>query len=310
MDTRTHVSRPLALVALAGLGEAGQQFARALLDQGIGVRVFHRCPGARTREAAADLGLPVDCDAATAFADADLVLSVVPGTVALDVARVAATALRPDSLFADLTSASPAAVRESAALFAPGAYVDGAIMGAVSIHGHHTPLIAAGPAAARLKALLSPFGFQIDSLQDSSIGDATSLKLLRSVFTKGMDAVVMECLLAAEAAGLRDALLRQMADLDRSTTGELIEMFVRTHVPTALRRLHEVDAVAGQLHALALQPVIIPAVRARYARTVALMGPDARNPPIPAGGDVFDAVLPWLLAAERADTDNHGGTDA
>ncbi|HSW23019.1 MAG TPA: DUF1932 domain-containing protein [Burkholderiaceae bacterium] len=210
--------------------------------------------------------------------------------------------LRAGALFADLSSASPASIRESAALFAAQDHVDVAIMGAVSIHGHRTPLLASGPGAARLHALLQPLGFDIECMPRSASGDATALKLLRSVFTKGMDAVVMECLLAAEAAGLRDPLLRQMADLDRSTTRELIEMFVRTHAPAATRRLHETQAVSVQLTELGIDPIMTRAVLQRYERTIEILGAQARNPAAASGDTVFDTVLPWMLAAERSGT--------
>jgi hypothetical protein len=80
---------------------------------------------------------------------------------------------------------------------------------------------------------------------------------------------------------------------------------VRTHASSALRRLHEMQAVEQQLADLRMHTLITPAVLARYRRTLALLGPAAQNPPLPEGGTVYDAVLPWLLAAERADVAAH-----
>jgi 3-hydroxyisobutyrate dehydrogenase len=293
--------RKLPAITLVGLGEVGQIFATALLGLGVPVRVYHPAPGEHTRQAAQQKGLFIDQDAATAFGHADLVMSVAPGAMALDIAKVARDVMKPGALFADFTSAAPAVIRESANLFPPDAYVDVAIMGALSLHGHRTPLLAAGGAGARLATLLRPFGFEIECMPGSANGDATALKMLRSVFTKGMDAVVMECLLAAEAAGLRPQLMQQMADMDRIPMRETIEMYVRTHAASAARRLHEMEAVEKQLEALGIHTLVTPAVVARYRRTVDLLGPAARNPPLPVGGSVYDAVLPWLLAAERAD---------
>lgn len=290
----------LPAITLAGLGEVGQIYASALIGLGVPVRVYHPRPSALTREAAQHRGVFIDSDAVAAFSQADLVLSVAPGAAALDIARIASDVMKPGALFADFTSAAPAAIREAAALFAPDDYVDVAIMGALSIHGHRTPLLAAGQGAARLDARLRPLGFEIESMPGSAAGDATALKMLRSVFTKGMDAVVIECLLAAEAAGLRPQLLEQMADMDRIPMRETIEMYVRTHAASAARRLHEMQAVQDQLEDLGIHALVTPAVLARYRRTVAMLGPAARNPPLSGGGSVYDAVLPWLLTAERA----------
>ena len=290
----------LPVVTLAGFGEVGQTYACAFLAQGMSVRVYHPAASALTRQAAQQKGLSIDSNALTAFSQADLVLSVAPGAAALGIAKVASVVMKPGALFVDFTSAAPAVIREAAALFPSDAYVDVAIMGALSIHGHHTPLLAAGRGAARLDAHLRPLGFEIECMPGSASGDATALKLLRSVFTKGMDAVVIECLLAAEAAGLRPQLLQQMADMDRIPMRETIEMYVRTHAASATRRLHEMEAVHGQLDDLGIHSLVTPAVLERYRRTVTMLGPAARNPPEPEGGNIYDAVLPWLLAAENA----------
>ncbi len=290
---------PLTLV-LAGFGEVGQSYARSLLQKGVNLRIYHPNPSEQTKEAAAAHGLVICNAALAAFKEADIVMSVAPGQAALQIAATAVGVLKPGALFADLTSAAPSTIRESSALFAADAYIDVAIMGAVSIHGLRTPLLASGAGAHRLAADLKPLGFQIESLPNSANGDATSLKILRSIFTKGMDAVVMECMLAAEAAGLRELLLQQLADLDLSTTRELIEMFVRTHVPAAARRQHEAHAATSQLNDLGIDPFVTKAVQQRYEHTVSLMGKDARNPTVPSGGTIFDTVLPWMLQAERA----------
>jgi 3-hydroxyisobutyrate dehydrogenase-like beta-hydroxyacid dehydrogenase len=286
-------------IALAGFGEVGQAFARALVAHAVPVRVFHPRPRAPACAAAAALGLVIDTEPQAAFRDAALVLSVVPGQQALETARAAARVLSGDAVFADLTSAAPAIMREAAALFPALGYTDGAIMGAVSIHAHATRILCSGAAAQRLAAMLGPFGFQIDCVAGGQPGDASGLKLLRSIFTKGMDAVVIECLLAAEAVGLRRQLLQEMGDLDRSTVSELMTMFVRTHAPHAWRRMHEVASIQHTLGDAGLTLPVTAAVHERYARTVRLLG---RSPEIPAPGagqSVMDTVLPWMLTAER-----------
>ena len=289
----------LPAVTLVGFGDVGQAYATALIQQGVPLRVFHPAPRASALAAAARLGLAIDSDAATACCGADLVLNVAPGPQALAIATALSPHLGPHALFADLSTASPQALREAAALFAPAAYVDAAILGAISIHGHRTPLLASGTGAARLRELLQPFGFVIDLMPDSLPGDATALKLVRSVLTKGMDGVVIECLLIAESLGLRQQLMPRLADLDASPLSELMAMFVRTHAPHALRRLHEMEAIEETLRGLDLPLIMIAATKQRYARSVDILGADARLPLEPVGGSVFDRAIPWMLAAER-----------
>jgi 3-hydroxyisobutyrate dehydrogenase len=290
---------PPLRITLVGFGDVGQAYAAALLEQGVPVRVFHPAPRAPARDAAARLGLAIETDPAAACRDSDLVLNVAPGSQALPTALALAPHLRAGALFADLSSAAPDALREAATHFGAAGYVDGAILGAVSIHGHRTPILASGEGAPRLKRLLEPLGFPVDVMADGVPGDATALKLVRSVLTKGMDAVVLECLLIAESLGLRHQLMAQLGDLDASPLTELMQMFVRTHAPHALRRLHEMEAIEETLHGLDVPLIMTPATKRRFARSVEMLGEGASVPSTPPGASVFDRAIPWMLEAER-----------
>ena len=294
--TSTTLSHSITIV---GFGEVGRAYARAFVDQGVAVRIHHPAPSVRALEAAQALGLAIYTDAAHAFDGCTLALNLAPGPQALAVARAAAPHLPAGSLFADLSSATPEDLRAAAVLLAHCDYVDVAIMGAVSIHGHHTPLMASGTGAASLADRLTPFGFVVQVMPDSAPGDAMALKLVRSVLTKGMDAVITECMLVAQALGLREALLANIGDLDSSSLSELMAMFIGTHAPHAQRRLHEMDAVMSAFQNLGVPLIVTPAVQARFARTVATLGASATLPEGAHGAAFYDRVLPWMLDAER-----------
>ena len=251
MQTQTHTDAPGAYpsspLTIVGFGDVGQAYAKALLGQGVAVRIHHPAPGVRALEAARAMGMVIETDPARAFARCALALNVAPGLKALPVARAAAP---------------------------------------------HMP-------AGRLAAALAPLGFVVQVLADSQPGDATALKLVRSVLTKGMDAVITECLLLAQALGLRETLLSNIGDLDNSSLSELIAMFIRTHAPHAQRRLHEMETVEDMLKDLGVPLIVTPAVRARYARTVAMLGANAQLPEGAEGAALFECVLPWMLDAER-----------
>lgn len=284
-------------VALVGLGEVGGVLARALLRHGVALRLASR-PSPRAQQAATALGLPLAADPAAAVSGAGLVLLTVTGESLVPVARAIAPALAPGALVADLTSASPAEVEAAAAALpaGPAAYVDVAIMGAVSLHGIATPLLASGAAAPAFAGMLNPLGFNVSARAGSAIGDASRLKLLRSLFAKGLDAVVAEAMLAAEALGLRAELVAQLEDFDRSPLRDHIAMYLRTHPPHAARRLVEMAQAEQELLALGLPSLTTRAAVARYRRTADLVR-DRGLPPAPLDAD---RAVAWLLEAERA----------
>ncbi len=90
-------------------------------------------------------------------------------------------------------------------------------------------------------------------------GDAAGLKLLRSVFMKGVAAAAIESLEAAKLAGAEE---RVHADIAGVIGEELLERFLsgsRTH---AARRVDEMNAAAAYVEELGVEPRIASAAAA------------------------------------------------
>lgn len=256
--------------AIIGLGEVGSIFAAALKSAGATVSISALRPSERAVRAAEHLGLPLCESPVEAAGGAEVVLLAVVGDALREAAQVLSPALANGGLFVDLTAASPGDVERAAALMPQGRYVDVAINGAVSIYGARTPLLAAGSGAADLAELLNPFGFNVEARPEWAVGDASKLKLVRSVFTKGLELVILESLLAAEKMNIRAALEEALGDYDRSTIRQHTDMYLRTHFPMAGRRLAEMEKVLSLLEEEGAPTTVAKATIARYARTLRL----------------------------------------
>ena len=87
----------------------------------------------------------------------------------------------------------------------------------------------------------------------SEPGDAAGLKLVRSVFMKGLAASVLESVEAAKRRGAEPWLRGEIADV----IGEpLLERLVSGTVTHAARRLDEMEAAAAYLEELGVEPRI------------------------------------------------------
>jgi 3-hydroxyisobutyrate dehydrogenase-like beta-hydroxyacid dehydrogenase len=242
-------------VAVLGLGEAGSEIARDLVAAGADVRGYDpkgiRVDGVTPRGGEAD-----------AVADADLVLSVNSSHDAMTALVNALAALRPGTLWADLNTASPAAKHALAELADPHGVpvVDVALMATVPGKGLRTPMLVAGVGSDRYAEVLGGLGAQV-TVQPGPAGAASSRKLLRSVFYKGLAASVVEALAAAEAAGcadwLRGNIAAELAAFDERTLVRLVDGS-RTH---ARRRTDEMAAATEQLRELGVPARIAPATR-------------------------------------------------
>jgi 3-hydroxyisobutyrate dehydrogenase-like beta-hydroxyacid dehydrogenase len=236
-------------IALLGLGEAGGRLARDLVEAGAEVRGYDPVASAA--------GVASAPDPATAAAGADVVLSVNSAATATGAAQAALPGLRPGALFADLNTAAPQLKREVAALVdgAGALCADVALLGPVPSRGLGTPALASGSGADAFAGAFVPLGMPVEVVSGEP-GDAATLKLLRSVFMKGMAASALESLEAADAAGKREWLERELAGV----IGEpLLERLVEGSKRHAARRTDEMEAACELLLELGIEPRIASA---------------------------------------------------
>jgi 3-hydroxyisobutyrate dehydrogenase-like beta-hydroxyacid dehydrogenase len=238
------------VVAVLGLGEAGRRIAADLVAAGTDVRGFDPLA------AATPDGVHRAGSAADAVAGAALVLSLTTAAAAPAAAREALPGLGPETVYADLNTASPGLKRELAGVIPR--FADVALLGPVRARGLATPALASGAAAGQFAALAAPIGMPVEVVSPVA-GDAAALKLVRSVFMKGVAAAAIESLEAAEAIGNRPWAERQLAEL----IGErMLERFVEGSRVHAARRAHELEAACELLESLGVEPRITAASRA------------------------------------------------
>jgi 3-hydroxyisobutyrate dehydrogenase-like beta-hydroxyacid dehydrogenase len=238
-------------VAVIGLGEAGAAFAADLVVEGIDVSAFD--PGA----VPTPTGVVRCVDEAAAVARADIVL-VVTGPAEVPQVFDAILDVNPaTALVADLSTSAPVDKAERAArATAHGCgFVDVALMTPVPGRGLRTPSIVSGPGAESYAAALRPLGVPIDIVGDRA-GDASTRKLLRSVTMKGLAAIVIEAVQAAERAGVAEWLWSDLvAEMEAADAG-LLERLLRGTGVHAQRRVHEMEASAALLSSLGVEPVM------------------------------------------------------
>lgn len=250
-------------VAIIGFGEAGQAFAGAegwraetvaydILTDDPPSRAAKEADYRRAGVAGAEsLGEALDRSA--------LVLSLVTADQAGKVARAAATAIPPGAIFFDLNSVAPATKQASAAAIerAGGRYVDVAIMSPVQPKRLGVPLLMSGPAGTEAQRELSALGFTNCRVVGPRVGQASAVKMIRSVIVKGMEALTAEAMLAADAAGVASEVLASLDESDRkSSWAERADYNLERMMVHGLRRAAEMEEVAATLEALGIEPLL------------------------------------------------------
>jgi len=284
-------------IAIIGLGEVGRSYAAALRGANAALVLCDAHPAPAARALADEAGLALHERFGGWIGAPEWILSCVTGGQALAVAQGVAVEGRPGQIFADLTTASPATKRQAAATVQASGmeYVDVAIMGSVAMMGARTPLLAAGAQADAFCALIGRAGGRASSLRDSQAGDAIALKIMRSIYTKGLEALAVELLLHAEHNGARDRLFAQLSDLEEMPLRSLLEGLVRTHVVHARRRAHEVRDASAEMAANGLPSLVLPGVAQRFDRTIALLG----DVTMPVADISIEQALAMLAGTDR-----------
>jgi len=206
-------------LAFIGFGEAGQAFAQGLeLQPGIAsaydIKLNGGDAGDEVRAACDRFNVEATSSPEGALTEADIVFCLVPTDQSVAGAEAGARHLKPGAIWLDGSSSSPGRKREAAALVDAqrGHYVDMAIMAPVHPQLHRTPVLLAGQEAGQTLPRLEVLGMNA-RLAGAEVGEASAIKMVRSVLIKGIEAVTAECMLAARRAGVEDAVL---ASLKRS----------------------------------------------------------------------------------------------
>ena len=277
------------IIASIGFGEAGQAFTRP------GIRAYDRkvadpTTGAPILDACRAAGV-AGCDTPQeALTGAHAVFSLVTADQALPAAQAYASLLDADALWLDMNSVAPDTKRAAARAVtaAGGRYVDVAVMAPVLPARLAVPLLLAGPHAAEAEAVLRDHGFTNIAIAGPAIGAASSIKMIRSVMVKGLEALTAECALAAERAGVRDAVI---ASLDASWKPQgwesRIDYNLDRMMAHGLRRAAEMEEVAVSLEALGVEPAMTRGTirRQRALGSLDLTPPDGLTAKLAALGD-------------------------
>lgn len=279
---------PQPKVAFVGFGEAAQCFARHLAAQ-TGAPITAFCQGTTNappysqafRARAADCGVTL-VERIEDLSEADVIFSAVVVAVAAETGGAIAAIARPGALVVDINAATPRTKKHVAEAVEArgGVFADTNLMGSVDLYGAAVPLYASGSGAARFAEIFAPLGFRIE-VAGPEAGTAAAVKMLRSVVTKGMEALLVEALTAATLAGVRNETMRGLcASMDATTFSKFLDMCVRSDVLHAERRAVEMDGVAAGLRELGFDPLMTTATteRLRASARLGLRDEFARRP--------------------------------
>jgi 3-hydroxyisobutyrate dehydrogenase-like beta-hydroxyacid dehydrogenase len=257
-------------VSVIGFGEAGQAIASGLRESGI-ERIaawdilFPKPDGERLRAQAQTIGVRCAASAGDAVAETDMIISAVTAASSMEAARSVAAHLAGRPYYLDINSVSPGRKQETEKLLGERArYVDVAVIAAIHPARHRTPMLLAGPHAAAISPLLAELTMRT-SVVGAKTGAAAAIKMIRSVMIKGIEALTLECFLAATRANVLDDVT---ASLKNNYPGvdwpKMSEYNLERMASHGERRAAEMEESAATLRELGIEPTMVEATVARH----------------------------------------------
>jgi 3-hydroxyisobutyrate dehydrogenase-like beta-hydroxyacid dehydrogenase len=266
-------------ISFIGFGEAGQAIAAGLRDTGIEQIaawdiLFPQAEGQKLRAAAETMGVRPAVSAADAVAETDMIISAVTAASSLEAARSVAGHLGGNPYYLDINSVSPGRKQETAALLDGKArYVDVAVIAPIHPARHKTPLLIAGPHAESIAPLLNELDMKL-SIVPGETGKAAAIKMIRSVMIKGLEALTLECFLAASRADLLEEVTASLKNNYPSLDwAKIADYNIERMASHGERRAAEMEESATTLRELGLDPLMVDATVKRQ-REMGAIGKD------------------------------------
>ncbi|UTB33497.1 MAG: DUF1932 domain-containing protein [Methanobacterium sp. ERen5] len=226
-------------IGFLGFGEVATTFSLGLKENGLDVYTCINGRSPRTVENAVNSGVKL-CNTRRELAEkSDILFSSVVPSMAVEVAKTVGN--HSNGIYVDINNVSPGTVKTALGQIENGRTVDAAIIGSVKRNGLNVKIVASGTSAEELLNL-NQHGMNITTVGREA-GDASTIKLLRSAYTKGVSALLYESLYHAYKLGIDEDVLKCISETETGDFSESANSRIVSASFHAKRRAEEMDEV-------------------------------------------------------------------
>lgn len=260
-------------IGFIGFGEAAYNISYGLRSEGVESIIAYdvmaeshpMCELIQNR--AKEAGVILLQHAEDVAKEVEIIVVSVPSSYTLDACRSIAKFLRPGQIYADVGASTPETkkqewelIKDTGVLFS-----DSAMLGSLPLSKHKVPIVASGNGADAFRDLLTPFGMDIEVVGKNP-GEASAIKLVRSIFMKGIAALMLEMLEGAEANDVSDQVIRSIGkSLDGISFEDHLNRFITGTAIHAHRRAAELEGSIKMLEESGLCSDMTAAAQKRHA---------------------------------------------
>lgn len=203
----------------------------------------------------------------------DVILSTASTHRAVEIAEEAAAHLRTGKIYADMNSTSGSVKNRIAKVIEPSQadFIEGAILSAVGETGSKASILVCGKGGEEFSGLMNRLGLVNLKYFSPRIGEASQVKMIRSVFSKGIECLLLEMLIAGRRADVAEYLWKDIVDfMTKNSFERVAENWIRTHPVAFERRYHEMVQVVDTLKEMGIDPVMAQGTKDFFKRSCTL----------------------------------------
>lgn len=239
------------VIAFIGLGEVGTAYACGLALNGARVKGYDikfETEGKENfvnYEKCKDAGVDMVDSPQELVDGADIIIAVTSCSQAMDTAVMYKPFLKKNQRYCEWNSTVPELVRKIEDYIGDKCtFIDCCTLSSPSMFGVKTPCCSCGPEGEQIAKELNAYGMQIQYLGET-IGQASAFKVIRSIFTKSLEATLVESLVCARYYGVEEDIFKSIIEfLTGEPTDKTLAMMVRTNMIHSKRRGDEICEIA------------------------------------------------------------------
>ncbi len=298
------------MIGFIGFGEAAYEMAKGLTQEGVtGIIAYdplliEQDMSHIIKEKMTAVGVVPCADAKEVAIKRELLIVAVPAQFALAACEAVEEDLTASHLYVDVSASSPTVKKNIAAKIAKsnGKSVDAAMLGPLTVNQHKVPMFISGDGAHEFKKRMDPYGMNITVVSEQA-GDASSIKLMRSIYMKGTAALLMELLEASRELKVEDQVLASIKETMEAVPFEQVvnQLVTGTSIHSERRGI-ELEGSLELLEQLSINSVMTQASKTKldYVSQLGLRQSFKGNRPS-NWQDVIDEVKVKLQASKAGE---------
>ncbi|MFD1851511.1 DUF1932 domain-containing protein [Oceanobacillus bengalensis] len=255
-------------ISFIGYGEAAFEMSKGLKQVGVKAIVaydhmindpnFQTILYERARKASVDLSESIK----DTVKSADVLFVAVPADKAAEVSLVVKDYLPDGVLYVDVSASTPSTQKTIATnLSETVLFVDASMLGPLTKYQHRVPMLVSGNGADSFISYMSNYGMNITKVSDKP-GDASSIKLIRSIFMKGLATISFETFEIARELNVEDYVLASLSEtIENSSLEDTINQLITGTSIHAERRTKELEGSIEMLDSLNINSTLSNAIR-------------------------------------------------